>query len=56
VIAKILDTLDPAQALQLANQEKPRYQPDINEILPPVVTLLSPQVGSLNRRAPKNHG
>jgi len=48
VIAKVLDTLSPDQALQLANQEKPRpprFQPAIDQILPPVVTLVSPQDG-----------
>jgi WD40 repeat protein len=48
VIAKVLDTLSPEQALQLANQEKPRpprFQPSIDKILPPIVTLVSPQDG-----------
>jgi WD40 repeat protein len=47
VIAKVLDTLNPDEARRLANEEAERPQPQpLQQQLPPVVTLLSPQDGA----------
>jgi WD40 repeat protein len=46
MVAKVLDTLNPEQALHLANKEagfSSQQQQLIQQQLPPVVTLLSPQ-------------
>ena len=48
VIAKILQTLDEARALELANEESRRkkQEADITQQLPPVVEIISPSDGS----------
>lgn len=47
VIAKVLETLDDKEAVRLANEEAGRKQQEvsINQMLPPVVTILSPNDG-----------
>jgi len=45
VIAEALNALDSEQALVLASENKRVSEQNITEILPPVVTLLSPQEG-----------
>ncbi|MGB9823256.1 WD40 repeat domain-containing protein, partial [Thermodesulfovibrio sp.] len=48
IIAKVLETLDEEKAIALANEEagKKTVETKIKDILPPVVTILSPQDGS----------
>ena len=48
VVAKTLKTLDEAEAIKLANKESGKKAQEVSvlEILPPVVTILSPQDGS----------
>jgi len=48
VVAKILETLDEAESIRLADEEsgKKKKQVSIAKILPPVVNILSPKDGS----------
>jgi WD40 repeat protein len=48
VLAKVLVTLDEGQALRLANEEsgRKRQQVNITQMLPPVVTIISPADGA----------
>ncbi len=48
VIAKVFETLDENEAIRLANEESGRKTQDIaiKEMLPPVVTIISPQDGA----------
>lgn len=48
IVDRILETADEAEALRLANEEssRKREQLDLEKMLPPVVTLLSPVDGS----------
>ena len=48
VVAKILETLDEAEAIRIANEESGKRSKEISvaKILPPVVSILSPKDGS----------
>ena len=48
VVAKILETLDEAESIRLANEESGRKKQEVSiaKILPPVVSILSPKDGS----------
>jgi WD40 repeat protein len=48
VVAKVFDTLDEKEAIRLANEESGRRTQDIaiKEMLPPVVTIISPRDGA----------
>jgi hypothetical protein len=48
VVAKILETLDEGESIRLANEESGRKKEEVSiaKILPPIVSILSPQDGS----------
>jgi WD40 repeat protein len=48
VVARILETLDEGESIRLANEESGRKKEEVSiaKILPPVVSILSPQDGS----------
>jgi len=48
VVAKVLETLDEAEAIRIANEESGKKSKEVSvaKILPPVVSILSPKDGS----------
>ncbi len=49
IIAKVLTTLDESEAVRLANQgsDRKRQESSVQDILPPVVTIVSPVEGTM---------